>query len=1113
MLGALENTRVKATLRAWGSGSGTDIFSYGAGIATVRTPSDDSITNTVHLTGNVYSETGTSYGLSCDDPYISESYNDASVDAFSTYVVIEGHLLYTKYTTVLGTTYPIWHIAWSTIKWYRDADILLFTLSAGTASSNTYYTPSSIKLFGGPSDVGGVANAAYTPDDPLPESYDYEATATATLHAGWTLETAELGEVALPIVLMPLANAGAETISGIVSGTDTEDITIECYSYVRDKRVGGSVGTDGYVENWDESRGGGAHLLPNVSQNLIRLNNDYRSLIVRMGIPGTDSSTTVSQFNNPIAEGIEQGDPSPTITTNTIALNTSYGRMEEEVTNTSALLEAPFAEPTYSPVVISIHRGYRMVSLIYTIVDGLILVTEGYGQHDILTVETSFGCEDNTENPDLLGYLYHHNRPIARYWNYRHILWSCFPLFPENDETYWNPVRGTNVYTWTDLSVEEVGYWFWVRQQWCKSPGLSTMSYKRVTTMFNPLQNGRFWRRWKQLNGIGAAPWGVRNLHTVAMTPPTLIQLDSTGSSLWSITGGILIHGANMTIEPSSTSVELTLDLGSFDETFGGMYPHHALTIGQDWTDANIVSVTGTLHSSNGETAVLFTSAGTYNKPDQDNTEYATSLVYDHGVDSGVSDAGTDLNVNGISTGIMAGVETSMAFQLFPDRTAQKLVYTIELADDRPDTDFPYPSFLKSINPLRALPLTHQTSAMYMKDGTLMRVGQHRFYDYFLEEELLPADTEIAPFQYRQSAYDFLRTRDIVIYGGTNADSMTAMLEATFDTVEGQTVADVVYDTTGYVFEAHSPTVGVIGIIQNHLHCPPLLAWPDLTRNGTLATISDPFTLAANAYDWCFENQYYIGTNTIILQDGATIKSVSDTARSVHEIPVHKFNGAVSNDEYYKITSEGYDLTDCSGWFGGMAVVNRVLFEPDVISYDVSRSNLLHVVGTVSGTRLYIGLAGNVPYPLNFVYTDTGLDIDDEDVYVMLLQNSNIVVATTEAGAIQLRITKDNGATFPMSTEISPSDSKFPVPIKNRNGLKIYLYWIEGTDPYDIMGIILDNTLTVIESEFIAIADVDLERFDGMYSNVGKGGERIIIFCNIGGALTQYTSPDGINFS
>jgi len=117
-----------------------------------------------------------------------------------------------------------------------------------------------------------------------------------------------------------------------------------------------------------------------------------------------------------------------------------------------------------------------------------------------------------------------------------------------------------------------------------------------------------------------------------------------------------------------------------------------------------------------------------------------------------------------------------------------------------------------------------------------------------------------------------------------------------------------------------------------------------------------------------------------------------------------------------------------------------------------------------------------------------------------------VALTYSRSGTVYLRTSQD-GETWSMSITIGAGTHS------KSAGLDDTRLFVYRFDTDKIIGQRFDAALNLIEAEFDAVTGVDEAAFGVFKSDYGQSRQRIVIQCVIAGAVTQFESDDGINFS
>lgn len=751
----------------------------------------------------------------------------------------------------------------------------LNTLSGGLG-------PAYIPFIGVPWGITGSVSASTInlPTYTISSTYDYQSTADATASGGWRFKEVGSGSwQVLPMTLLvaniPSVSCGESTSIAAVSAADTGSLTVPSHSYSRVKRSyvgeesattivqqicpdgviksetgdpecvdGAGVGParrDVYsVENWLRSRSGSVRGVPDLEKAINRFNSDFVALWYRTKMPRTQSTASASC----VTDGVTVS------STNVAEVHPFQNVLIQEVDENPAAIEDTFGYLSYAPVTAngsaSYSKGFEFDEL-----TGSCLCPPSWfipipgNCPDIDATPPIFSCEliwpphdpesdvysagfsfpsSVGSSSDMAEYL-GHAVALARYinsWCNPH--WSFF-LWNEPWEVDSSPE------TWGD-------YWSKVGSQWIYNTALASPSRIRNHLVSEGLENDGNAGFLNAL--VGGLRWvGVSRWLTKAVTPRTSYTFDSGSSSLWSGTDCALAHGSAITVNPSATTCEVALDLGSFTvEPF--LWPHITDTITADWILTNVDSIRVYLEGTDGTRVLLNDNQAGVAKvrPFGDSTKYAGSWVQDFGA-AVVTDLGSDDEPEGESSVVMASPERVFAFQMLRDRTAARLVFVIEVLDVDVDVTLEYPIFEYTKSAQRKLTWenAHQCNIIHPA-GPGVRFGN---WNTGTSGTLTNPPTIYDGYE-RPNAIDWRIGARLAVEGVAHDANLTTELATDRDSFEGQSVGNERSSSHGFWLPvAESPTWH-LAIVSTLAECPQLGCFPSRER-GSDDWLADG--------DWC----------------------------------------------------------------------------------------------------------------------------------------------------------------------------------------------------------------------------------------------------------------------
>lgn len=176
------------------------------------------------------------------------------------------------------------------------------------------------------------------------------------------------------------------------------------------------------------------------------------------------------------------------------------------------------------------------------------------------------------------------------------------------------------------------------------------------------------------------------------------------------------------------------------------------------------------------------------------------------------------------------------------------------------------------------------------------------------------------------------------------------------------------------------------------------------------------------------------------------------------------------------------------------------------VSYDVSPAMRHYRAWIDDEGKVWTGYAGN-----ELDWTDSETEIDAESLCLRVEKRNRgqrlyLWIGTTD-GTVVLYTSENEGESWDMSFEVGAGTMPFAdISVDGKR----YVYRFDGSD---VLGIIYDAFDNILVPEFTALSGVEEEGGCARESVTGLGEWRIVIQVKVAGAITQYESENGIDFS
>ena len=664
-------------------------------------------------------------------------------------------------------------------------------------------------------------------------------------------------------------------------------------------------------EVWEEGQNGTARAIPNLTRDIIRMNDDYSALWIRFTFPqvkGTASRTCTDGATTITVGGEVEVYPS---------LGSSYLGV---VTNATSPVEDCFADDIYCSTSAGKSKSYTK-SYTYQRSSPCVCPPSGtypdcpsgfgffYTCTDLLpdplppvTLSESISLAFPTTVGALPTYQGHAN-PEMRYlgsWVNPH--WGLAYFRADWD------VDGSPT-SWTD-------YWGPIKEQWQYNAALVSPPRTRNSMISSPLQvdNGNtpfldeFFGgyRW-----IGTSRWQV-----LETTIPSTITLDVDKPGEWTATNCTRsLGGGGITLSAFSGSTgTVELNLGSWATA-----PYLALLLAKqiavNW-GSNVDSMRVSLVGADGVEKELATAPGTYSVEMGGQRKYAGSWAIDNGAGV-VSDTGTDTKPSGVSSTWMSDSELATYFELGTGKQFAKLKFVVTPTNPANPVTINWPVF--------TLWATHpdlwwenaKCCSMLWPDGVDGRWGNELWYDPDLGFQNPPL---VAGMGTANTVIDALAYHYRVLQGNGGADlaaTITADCALLYDAYEGQSISVVDKFSCSFILPKGTGETIRFALINSFSEVPPLACFPFKQRDtGTWLPTG---SYAQTVYDLVKEERYLISK----LEHPAKLLNTSNTeigsldGASTTGWYVWMFKPVLDNTETgWKVDSNGQQYASVRPWHG-----------------------------------------------------------------------------------------------------------------------------------------------------------------------------------------------------
>lgn len=492
-----------------------------------------------------------------------------------------------------------WQMKWSAVRAYANGS-LVASSGAGVYTS-ARYAADAIFPHGIPPFIEGGAGVGATP--PINNSCPpgtwggtiSPGECTAAITGGWRFKDMN-GDWQTPTVTLPPGWAPPFT----VNASTTWDAEIDAYASV--------PGNGDYI-----TESGSLWLIPNLPRQVVRMNDDYEAMILRLASPSRTFFTT-DQTTEFCPDPVE-----PTVIDNSTSTVVTPARstLLARVTDIANVIEESLSDPCYAGAVWS--RYFQDWSLPGVISKGQALGGAAAGT----------GALSHTDQ-----YARAANYHGAPHWLYS--LW--LPPDTASTSVRWS-VNGTPA----DLG----DYWYPVRQQWIYHPSIPSgdQTKRRVDVIGEGLDQSGITNAAAIVSGA-AAFWGLSEFVVDETAWLEEILLDDRSDTRWTFDGTGVRQVTSSRIEFSADSIEAEFDLSSY-ASWPYMVPTLARRVelsGTNWS--NVASVKIEIEDATGKIVQLVgaaTAAGGWNIPAVLSEKWHTSLIQNLGSTTFLDDTYDDV--------------------------------------------------------------------------------------------------------------------------------------------------------------------------------------------------------------------------------------------------------------------------------------------------------------------------------------------------------------------------------------------------------------------------------------------------------------------------------------
>lgn len=736
-------------------------------------------------------------------------------------------------------------------------------------------------------------------------------------------------------------------------------------------------------------------------------------------------------------------------------------------------------------------------------------------------VQTRNGEVDIAVNNQILSWVSHQS-PMARLIH----TWFC----PFWSWANWFPVNtiDTNADTvpdqqsvWQVFGADiEAEYWLESRQQWMHHSSLES-DIDRRNLMLSEVLN----RRNGTLNGYTVDEYfgqpggwlGISNFEAQVPNVPASLTMDSSSSGLVSgLVNCSVAAGASIVATPAAAGdIEVAIDAASFTVKpflFGALSKEFKF----NWSTTNVSALNVYAEGWDGSRVLVYESADkdTWKEWPLDglSDKFAGSWEQDFGRGF-VTDDGADIDAAGISPATMGDVLRSHVFGLLPGRTCRRFVFVITPAAVSAVT-INWPSFRQTDS--KFIPEIAQQGAFIVPNGPGVRWGNGAWWDRGLNAFSNPPilqGPETMP-----TILDGLCARRVLFEGIAGDDGLDTEIAGLYDSgieytnVRKHMAVDPIdQGQSTYSFWVDGETAPVLCLVSSMREYPPMAAYPVRDRDADWQTNDNP---VQNVWVNCPRRKYYTSwRGALPLFDVLAQVNAPDDAKEVEGWSILSHENPVTNDEdpFEFLGPAGTTFAELRPWHGSFGVLNIDSNAQGCLSCDAHSDGRMFRAYLENGEvvidhRAVVG--GWTKYYTGVMADWVAIRIDKRTASPVLS------VVTVESNAVKLYESGNSGESLGMATTIhSTGTPRYPAVDMETDG-NSYIYWLNNSSaPYIVQGLIRDrdgNTLMAATTVLSGVDDAPI----AVRRVFGPGGTATIYLqVVIGGAVVEYSSPDGLNFT
>lgn len=753
---------------------------------------------------------------------------------------------------------------------------------------------------------------------------------------------------------------------------------------------------------------------------------------------------------------------------------------------------------------------------------------------DLCLADVARGTLRTMEYPIVSLYddVYGHTEVDAiRYHNsYVHPHWRLYYDYPRDSEADWTlglPLTKTG----------SVDYWIPHHHQYLTREGVTPSLTRRNTLIEPPLLTCPANAGWidgaiYDSDGVLTSWVGISRFAVDLWQPVASATYTADSEVAWNVSGGTAVYGASsLTITPSGTSLEVTLDIGRFDVS-PYQYPHLANRVALYWSGDTVSQVVVRIVSNDGDSLQIATAPGIGDLTPTQDIVYAGSWARAwQALAVGYSEVGTDLQTQGTSSDTLTDPERAALWSMLLTGNGATLVYDITLSSTSSDVIIEYPVWLRDPEPVKAITETAHNTAVLWQTGCGLRFGVWDWWD----GSALRDTPAVRAAHDRSSLLDALCSYRVLWQAISASSGLDDQLSDLYDSVELTSRTDAAEDTYALLWDAVDQETAPIAnavrvwLVNAVAEVPPLACLPLRERlpSGEIDLAGDwvqvscarstPLRYGINTESalHLYRVEYDGGGSETGRSRLTTLEPnfgrwrITSHASDVHndEVITEWGSTPVNSPRWYWTQNEAGDVGRLTPYHGVSSVVSTGGGKKGQwLSYDVSAAGR-HIRALSDAGEVWIGYADDAAGQ-SWLDSATGISGTQPCVRWGLLDTrATRWLVYNNAGDIELRSAVEGGD-WSMATTIT-ADGEYPTLVATRDG-RLLIYWIADGD---IRGVVYDQTGAEVVSEFTAVSGVDSSPIAADEYTLASGAWRVNLLYRVSGALTVSTSEDGVSFS